>query len=38
LIRLGIRVSYSRPGHPQSKGKNERFNRTLDAELLRFER
>jgi len=38
LIRLGIRVSYSRPGHPQSKGKNERFNGTLKAELLRFER
>lgn len=38
LMRLGIRVSYSRPGHPQSKGKNERFNGTLDGELLRFER
>jgi transposase len=38
LIRLGIEVKYSRPSHPQSKGKNERFNGTLKAELLRFER
>jgi transposase InsO family protein len=38
LIRLGIQVKYSRPNHPQSKGKNERFNGTLKAELLRFER
>jgi len=38
LMRLDIGVSYSRPGHPQSKGKNERFNGTLDGELLRFER
>lgn len=38
LMRLGIRLSYSRPAHPQSKGKNERFNGTLAAELLRFER
>lgn len=37
-MRLGVRISYSRPGHPQSKGKNERFNGTLAAELLRFER
>lgn len=38
LMRLGIEVVYSRPGHPQSKGKNERFNGTLQAELLRFKR
>lgn len=38
LLRLDIQVSYSRPGHPQSKGKNERFNGTLDGELLRFKR
>lgn len=37
LIRLGVRIKYSRPNHPQSKGKNERFNGTLKAELLRFE-
>ncbi len=34
LIRLGIQVSHSRPGHPQTHGKNERFNRTLKVELL----
>ncbi len=35
LIRLGIRVSHSRPYHPQTQGKDERFHRTLKAELLR---
>jgi len=34
LIRLGIQVSYSRPYHPQTNGKDERFHRTLKAELL----
>jgi transposase InsO family protein len=34
LIRLGVRVSYSRPFHPQTNGKDERFHRTLKAELL----
>jgi transposase InsO family protein len=34
LIRLGIRVSHSRPGHPQTQGKDERFHRTLKRELL----
>ncbi|KND57905.1 Mobile element protein [Candidatus Burkholderia verschuerenii] len=34
LIRLGIRISYSRPMHPQTNGKDERFYRTLKAELL----
>jgi len=33
-MRLGIRVIYGRPNHPQGKGKNERFNRTLGDELL----
>lgn len=34
LIQLRIHVSHSRPGHPQTHGKNERFNRTLNVELL----
>jgi transposase InsO family protein len=34
LIRLGIGVSHSRPYHPQTQGKDERFHRTLKAELL----
>ena len=33
-MRLGIEVIYSRPNHPQGKGKNERFNGSLQAELL----
>ena len=35
LIRLGIGVSHSRPYHPQTQGKDERFHRTLAAEVLR---
>lgn len=34
LIRLGIQVSHSRPYHPQTQGKDERFHRTLNQELL----
>ncbi len=34
LIRLGVRVSHSRPYHPQTQGKDERFHRTLKDELL----
>jgi transposase InsO family protein len=34
LMRLGIRVSHGRPYHPQTQGKDERFHRTLKAELL----
>lgn len=37
LIQLGITVIYGRPNHPQGKGKNERFNGTLQAELLEHE-
>jgi transposase InsO family protein len=36
LMRLGIRVSFSRPRHPQTNGKDERFHRTLKNELLRY--
>jgi transposase InsO family protein len=34
LLKLGIEVWHSRPYHPQSRGKNERFHRTLKAEVL----
>jgi hypothetical protein len=34
LIEQGISVSHSRPYHPQTQGKDERFHRTLNAELI----
>lgn len=34
LLRLGITMIHGRPYHPQTQGKNERFNRTLKAEAL----
>lgn len=34
LMRLGIHVIHSRPRHPQTLGKDERFHRTLKLELL----
>lgn len=34
LIKVGIQVSHSRPMHPQTQGKDERFHRTLKRELL----
>lgn len=34
IIRLGISVSHSRPYHPQTLGKDERFHRTLKEDLL----
>ena len=38
LLKLGVRVIHSRPYHPQSRGKNERFHRTLKAEVFAFKR
>jgi transposase InsO family protein len=34
LMRLGIAVRHGRPYHPQTQGKDERFHRTLNQELL----
>lgn len=36
LLKLGIGLIHSRPYHPQSRGKNERFHRTLAAEVFAF--
>ena len=38
LLKLGISVLHSRPYHPQSRGKNERFHRTLNAEVFALKR
>ena len=37
LNRLGVRLIHGRPCHPQTQGKDERFHRTLDVEVLRRE-
>lgn len=34
LLKLGVLVVHGRPYHPQTQGKDERFHRTLKAELL----
>jgi transposase InsO family protein len=34
LMRLGVSVCHGRPYHPQTQGKDERFHRTMKAELL----
>jgi hypothetical protein len=38
LLKLGISLLHSRPYHPQSRGKNERFHRTLNAEVFALKR
>ncbi len=38
LIRLGVSLSHSRPRHPQTNGKDERFHRTMVAEALSHRR
>ena len=35
LLRQGVRLLHGRPYHPQTQGKQERFHRTLQSELLR---
>ena len=34
LLRLGVGLGHGRPSHPQTQGKDERFHRTLKAEVL----
>jgi transposase InsO family protein len=34
LLRLGVRVWHGAPYHPQTRGKDERFHRTLKLEVL----
>lgn len=34
LLRLGVRPAHGRPYHPQTQGKEERFHRTLQAQVL----
>lgn len=38
LLRLGVKVTHGRPYHPQTQGKEERFHRTLNAEVIRHGR
>ena len=34
LLRLGVEVRHGRPWHPETQGKQERFHRSLKAEVL----
>lgn len=36
LLELGVLVLHGKPVHPQTQGKDERFNRTLWTEAIRF--
>lgn len=36
LLKLGIDLIHARPYHPQGRGKNERFHRSLKAEVFAF--
>ena len=38
LAKLGVALIHARPYHPQSRGKNERFHRTLKAEVFALRR
>ena len=38
LLKLGTGLYHGRPYHPQTHGKNERFNRTLKAEVFAMKR
>ena len=38
LMRLGVPLIHGRPYHPQTQGKEERFHRTLKAEVLQARR
>lgn len=38
LMRLGIGVAHGRPYHPQTQGKDERFHRTVDVEVIQRHR
>src|SRR5205807_8775954 len=34
LMQLGVGLGHGRPFHPQTQGKDERFHRTLNAEVI----
>lgn len=38
LLKLGVRMIYATPWQPQGRGKNERFHRTLNAEVMALQR
>ena len=38
LLKLGIDLIHARPHHPEARGKNERFHRSLKAEVFAFAR